>query len=103
MPAELAAPAPAFSHSVGLPTTTPPAVASPATSSTGQRHYCPHPGCGASVKHVADLSRHMKKHQDGPKEYDCPIRDCPRQGLRGFARKDKLNDHLKAKHKMAPL
>ena len=96
-------PALAFDNAADVSTNASTAVASSATSFADQRHYCPHPGCGASVKHAADLGRHMKKHQDGPKEYDCPMRGCRRQGVDGFTRKDKLNDHLKAKHKMAPL
>ena len=76
---------------------------SAAVTEAGGRFGCPRPGCNKTFGRAGDLERHTKKHQDGPKEHDCPIRDCPRQGTHGFTRKDKLNDHLKAKHKMSAL
>ena len=66
-------------------------------------YHCPHLGCDVSARRMPDLERHMKKHDSGPKPFSCPMRDCDRHGDRGFARKDKLNDHLKAKHKMVPM
>lgn len=93
----------AFSTSTGLASNTPTTHRYPGSPPASKRYYCSYPSCDVSVKNAADLTRHAKKHQDGPKEHDCPIRGCPRYGVRGFARNDKLNDHLKAKHKMAPL
>ena len=45
-----------------------------------------------------NLRRHMKKHLPRVGYYDCPVRGCDRGGERAFPRKDKLNDHMKAKH-----
>lgn len=78
-------------------------ASTPALSAADQRYHCTHPGCYVSVKNPADLARHAKKHQGGPKQPECPIRGCPRQEEHGFDRKDKLNDHLRMKHKMTPL
>lgn len=71
--------------------------------SNSGRYPCTYPGCDQSVKSAGDLGRHMKEHEDGPKEFECPIRDCPRQGEKGFARKDKMKDHLKSRHKLSSL
>ena len=70
---------------------------------SADKHRCPYPSCDVSTNRQQDLERHMKKHETGVKDFDCPMRDCDRRGIRGFARKDKLNDHLKAKHKMMPM
>lgn len=78
---------------------TPTATSYPASAPASKRYQCSYPGCDASIKNAADLTRHAKKH--GPKEHGCPIPGCPRKGERAFPRKDKLNDHLKAKHKMS--
>lgn len=64
-------------------------------ASTG-KYRCP--DCGALASRMADMERHMKKHQPESKGFDCLV--CDRHGEHGFARKDKLKDHLRAKHKL---
>ncbi|KAH8803406.1 hypothetical protein F5884DRAFT_682564 [Xylogone sp. PMI_703] len=55
---------------------------------------CDH--CGVTCRRKGDLERHKKMH-DTP-EYPCPVADCPRSGLHGFYRADKLRDHASKKH-----
>lgn len=59
---------------------------------------CKHKGCEKALRRMGDLQRHMKSHQDGIREYDCPAPKCRRKGDKGFYRLDKLKDHLNAKH-----
>ncbi|MCJ1360735.1 MAG: hypothetical protein MMC33_010744 [Icmadophila ericetorum] len=59
---------------------------------------CPHPVCrGRTFTRAADLERHMKRHQNGPKEFGCSVPGCTKIGVDGFDRRDKLEDHLKTK------
>ena len=58
---------------------------------------CTHPGCNQVFTRGADLERRMKKHQDVPKEFGCPVPGCDRLGVNGFDRRDKLADHLKSR------
>lgn len=60
---------------------------------------CRHKGCSKSFTRAADLERHAKVHQDGPREFGCPAPGCERKGKRGFTRKDKLVDHWGCKHR----
>lgn len=100
-PQTLAAPPSlAFNPSTGPVSNTPTATSYSASPPASKRYHCSYPGCDASIKNAADLTRHAKKHRVGPKEYDCPIRGCHRVGVKGFTRNDKLKDHLK-KHKMS--
>ena len=59
---------------------------------------CKHGSCSISFKRAADLERHARAHQPGPKEYECPGPGCAQKGAKGFTRKDKLADHWKGKH-----
>ena len=77
-----------------------PAIVTGGASTTlNGRLACSHVGCSQTFSRPGDLDRHLKSHQAGPKDLDCPVRDCRRKGVDGFMRKDKLMDHLKAKHK----
>ena len=68
----------------------------PATQS---RVACDYPGCAKDFKRRPDMIRHYKQVHDrqGPK-LSCPWVGCNRFGANGFARKDKLRDHLRAAH-----
>ena len=70
-----------------------------ASTTLNGRVACSHVSCSQTFSRPGDLDRHLKSHQAGPKDLDCPVRDCRRKGVDGFMRKDKLMDHLKAKHK----
>jgi len=61
------------------------------------RHFCP--SCTTSFSRKTDLSRHFLNVHERPSRYLCHLHRCPR-GIpgKGFARKDKLVDHLKKKH-----
>ena len=63
----------------------------------------PCPICPVTVKRKYDLRRHMLKHQDGARKFHCPMTGCKYQGTRGFGRKDKLVDHIRARHPELPV
>lgn len=76
----------------------PPPASVPSTSPstpTGpeSRYACSHPGCSTSCGRPGDLRRHAKKHVGGPKPHDCPAPGCPRKGVNGFERSDKMRSH----------
>lgn len=56
---------------------------------------CSHPGCITICARPGDLRRHLLKHVNGPKAFECPKAGCPRKGTKGFNRKDKMMDHAK--------
>jgi len=63
-------------------------------------HRCPIPGCKARpFSNQGDLKRH-KRSVHGRPQLVCPEFSCPRH-LRGFARKDNLNQHLSRCHSQA--
>lgn len=62
------------------------------------RYDCLSSGCASTFKRVGERDRHMKKHQSGPRDFDCPAAGCSRKGSNGFTRKDKMKDHWKCKH-----
>jgi hypothetical protein len=62
-----------------------------------ESHYCNFDGCKRSFKRKGDLTKHKKKHD--PPEHHCPYDLCSRAFPKGFHLKDKLVDHLVAKHK----
>ena len=70
----------------------------PVSSSNGGSHACPYEQCHKSYGRNGDLSRHIKNKHQQPSLFLCHFRRCPRgiPGM-GFARKDKLVDHLKSK------
>ncbi|KAL9614862.1 MAG: hypothetical protein Q9167_000695 [Letrouitia subvulpina] len=59
---------------------------------------CKEAGCEKVFGRLADLERHAKSHQIGPREFECLAPECRRKGVDGFWRIDKLKDHLAAKH-----
>ena len=72
-------------------------------SDTTQRHFCHHANCTKSYARYGDLSRHIKTAHETPSGFLCHFDRCTRSIVgRGFARKDKLVDHLKSKkHKLS--
>ena len=62
-----------------------------------ESHYCDFGGCKKSFKRKGDLTKHKKKHN--LPEHHCPHDLCSRAFPKGFHLKDKLVDHLVAKHK----
>ncbi|KAI9733984.1 MAG: hypothetical protein M1834_002641 [Cirrosporium novae-zelandiae] len=56
--------------------------------------------CNATFARQADLNRHIKKHKEGLREFQCHFPGCAFNGSNGFYRKDKLKDHQRMKHKM---
>lgn len=68
------------SPAFGMPQTAPP------------RPTCP--TCTRSFSRQADLRRHAKMHQVGPKTFCCKVKDC---GY-GTHRKDKLGEHVRRRH-----
>lgn len=62
------------------------------------RHVCPFPQCMKSYNRKGDLTRHVTTAHQRPVSYLCHVYRCPR-GIpgNGFARKDKLVDHLTTK------
>ncbi len=59
---------------------------------------CGVPDCEQAFGRKSDLDRHLKSHQSGPRTYSCIAEGCPRRGMKGFWRLDKLKDHLDRKH-----
>lgn len=68
-----------------------------------QRHFCHYGNCVKSYARYGDLTRHIKTIHEAPSSYLCYFDRCPRSiNGRGFARKDKLVDHLKSrKHRVS--
>lgn len=61
-------------------------------------YVCQEPGCYIrSFKRIGDLRRHSRSH-DLLQRFPCPASGCNRVGKRGFARADKLVDHMLAGH-----
>jgi uncharacterized Zn-finger protein len=67
-------------------------------SSFRPRYDCPKPQCSKSYGRKGDLTRHITTSHERPASFVCHIYRCPR-GIpgNGFARKDKLVDHLTSK------
>lgn len=68
----------------------------------GGRHHCWYANCPKSYSRYGDLTRHIKTTHEAPFSFQCHFDRCPR-GIngQGFARKDKLVNHLKSKHKLS--
>ena len=66
-----------------------------------KKYNCLEHGCYKGFDRLADFARHGKTHYatGRAKEFDCPELGCNRQGEWGFMRRDKLVDHIRAKHK----
>ena len=82
-----------------IPETTPEASISASTPNATRppsgRFPCSFHGCTTTCARPSDLDRHMKKHEQGPKPFDCLNAGCPRKGVDGFHRKDKRDSHQK--------
>ena len=79
-----------------LPLPPPASVASTSASTPSgpeSRYACSHPGCSTTCARIGDLRRHVKNHVGGPKPHDCPTPGCPRKGVNGFERSDKMRTH----------
>ncbi|CAO1602176.1 hypothetical protein XANCAGTX0491_005806 [Xanthoria calcicola] len=74
------------------PTSLAPSTTPSTPSGTENRYACSFPGCTTSCARPGDLRRHARKHVTGPK-LDCPTPGCPRKGVRGFDRGDKMRSH----------
>lgn len=76
----------------GLPL--PPTSLAPSMpSGTETRYACSFPGCNITCARPGDLRRHTQMHAAGPKRHNCPTPGCPRKGLNGFDRSDKMRSH----------
>lgn len=66
----------------------------------GGHYLCPEEHCKLTTKRWTDLKRHTaSKHcTRSEKKFPCPVLWCKYSGSNGFARKDKLNSHIKAVH-----
>jgi hypothetical protein len=65
-------------------------------SSLRPRYSCPQ--CNKPYRRRGDLTRHMTTTHERPASFHCHFDRCPRSILgKGFARKDKLVDHLMSK------
>lgn len=62
-------------------------------SGTETRYRCSFPACTTTCARPSDLRRHTQMHAAGPKRHDCPTPGCPRKGLNGFDRSDKMRSH----------
>ena len=74
------------------PTSLAPSTTPSTPSGAENRYACSFPGCTTSCARLGDLRRHAKKHAPGPK-LDCPTPGCPRKGVNGFDRGDKMRSH----------
>ena len=82
-----------------LPVDTPqPTMAYPPTDSPHADGRIACPLRPVTLKRRADFRRHMLQHQQGARKHVCPVTECNRQDIRGFTRKDKLREHVRAKH-----
>jgi uncharacterized Zn-finger protein len=70
---------------------------------TGGCYHCRYANCPNSYTRYGELTRHNKTIHEAPFRFQCHFDRCPR-GIngQGFARKDKLVNHLKSKkHKLS--
>jgi uncharacterized C2H2 Zn-finger protein len=67
-------------------------------SSFRPRYSCPQPRCNKSYRRKGELTRHIATAHERPASFHCHFDRCPRSILgKGFARKDKLVEHLVSK------
>ena len=69
-----------------------------AGSKTNATHKCGVEDCDKAFLRKPDLARHLESHKSGPRNHDCLAEGCPRRGLKGFWRADKLKDHMARMH-----
>lgn len=81
---------PLFTHNLDHPSST--------SNTNNSRYIYLHQGCRRTLKRPGDLDRHLKDHQPGSKEFDCPAPRCLRKSTNGFTRMDKMIDHWTCKH-----
>lgn len=63
---------------------------------------CPSPSCASSFRRTSDLRRHIRTIHHVSTIYYCDVPSCSRNS-RGFARKDKLTEHLRRVHPDKPV
>ena len=66
---------------------------------TCTRWTCPRPDCKRLFHREADFKRHLPVHDQSQRDFPCPADGCERGGSNGFPRKDKLREHMRAKHR----
>ena len=74
----------------------------PTSSANAKKsYYCRDRGCNMGFNHSGDVKRHERTHYATGKVkiLECPDLGCNRKGEWGFMRRDKLVDHIRAKHK----
>lgn len=55
--------------------------------------------CPSSFHRKGDCRRHMRTRDEAPGiKFDCLVTGCSRKGLKGFARRDNLKEHVAARH-----
>ena len=54
--------------------------------------------CNKAYARTADLNRHLRTHDSNAKKHGCPAPGCKYAGSKGFLRRDKLRDHVRARH-----
>ena len=66
-----------------------------------KKHLCRGRGCNMSFNRYNDRERHEETHYTTGKIkfFECPELGCNRKGEWGFNRRDKIVDHIRAKHK----
>ena len=62
-----------------------------ATNITQRRHRCSH--CMMTFRRPSDRDRHALAHNPDAPRFSCSFPGCPRVGLGGFLRRDKLTQH----------
>ncbi|KAL8646230.1 MAG: hypothetical protein Q9210_006256 [Variospora velana] len=76
-----------------------PRTPGPASRALASKKFrCLDEDCDKTFSRESDMLRHWGSHRSGPKAYDCPANRCPRTGMKGFWRSDKLKAHLDSKH-----
>ena len=80
--------------------TTRPQTSRPRCTPSDRPFPCDH--CPSSFNRKGDCTRHMRIHDEAHlAKFDCYIPGCPRKGLKGFPRRDKLREHVAARHPLS--
>lgn len=69
-------------------------------SSYPKPYICLEFGCHFRTARGYELKRHMKSHiwYTPGERYECSCKGCPRVGMNGFKRKDRLDEHVRNSH-----